>query len=31
VLAITCIVFGRTSVKLVQQPVEMEVSEGVAD
>jgi len=31
VLAITCIVFGRTSVKMVQQPVEMEASEGVAD
>jgi len=31
VLAITCIVFGRTSIKMVQQPVEMEPSEGVAD
>jgi AGZA family xanthine/uracil permease-like MFS transporter len=31
VLAITCIVFGRTSIKMVQQPVELEASEGVAD
>jgi AGZA family xanthine/uracil permease-like MFS transporter len=31
VLACTCLVFGRTSVKMVPQPVEMEGSEGVAD
>jgi hypothetical protein len=31
VLAATCLVFGRTSLKLVSQPVEMAAAEGAAE